>query len=649
MTVKDVDADLVQAVRAAVERRAELDWAWADRARRVLPSARPLEHPAEWDLRFDLDPLDVALLEVALAAEDPALHVTFGLLCGDDAPGRPTVALAAELIGSAPTDPELLARLGPLAPLVRHRLLVVDGGGPWASRRLRVPDRVVAQARGDDLPDPAVLPLLVDPLPMRLSGSDRVATGIAHGARLVWVTAAPGSAALSMAAGAGILLGSSVLAGDLSRLPATSKADVGERTEWVVDPVAVAGAVDRLVDEAALTGSVLILLSADLAAADMSRLRGAAVPVVAISAQAWQPRWGQRLPPTVAAPRLTLADRTRIWRELLPGFDVPRDLVVLRLTPEEIRETVRDAAATAAQDESPGLQPDHLRRSARRFGRDQIDEGERVTADDLILPARVRAEVERLLDWARFRDEVIALGPLHGKGKGSGIAALFAGSPGTGKTLAARYVADSLGIHLLQVDLATVVSKYVGESQKNLEQLFVEAESMNAILFFDEADALFGSRSNAKDAHDRYANQEVAYLLQRMESFDGITVLATNLRGNLDPAFARRLHFIVTFPEPDVSSRADLWAHHLGQVAMDSADPIDPTVLADGVELSGGEIRNVVLAAVYDAVARQQLLGLRHVSAALVRELTKLGRRTPPLPWLTSVDHRSPALLSPRS
>ena len=643
-----MDVDLVPAVRAAVDRRAGLDWSWTDRTRRALASARPLTHPADWDARFDLDPLDIALLEVALGAEDPGLHLTFGLLCGDEAPGRPTVALAAELIGTAPTDPELLARLGPLAPLLRHRLLVVDGSGPLASRRLRAPDRVVAQARGDDLPDPAVLPLLVDPLPMRLSGADWVATAIARGARMVWVTAAPGSAALSMAAGAGALLGSPVLAADLSRLPATSRADVGERVDWAVDPVAVADAVDRLVDEATLTGSVLILLSAEVAAAAMSRIRRAAVPVIAVSARPWQPSWGQRLPPTATAPRLTLGDRTQIWRDLLPDVDIPRDLVVLRLTPEQIRETVRAAKDAAAQDEPPDLTPDHLRRSARRFGRDQIDEGEGVTAGDLILPPRVRAEVERLLDWARFRDEVIGLGPLHGKGKGSGIAALFAGSPGTGKTLAARYVADSLGIHLLQVDLASVVSKYVGESQKNLEQLFVEAESMNAILFFDEADALFGARSNMKDSHDRYANQEIAYLLQRMESFDGITVLATNLRGNLDPAFARRLHFIITFPEPDVASRARLWAHHLGRVAFDEADPIDPAVLADAVELSGGEIRNVVLAAVYDAVARQQLLGLRHVAAALIRELTKLGRRTPPLPWLSTDDRPPEVLLSTR-
>ena len=160
------------------------------------------------------------------------------------------------------------------------------------------------------------------------------------------------------------------------------------------------------------------------------------------------------------------------------------------------------------------------------------------------------------------------MGPLHGKGgKGIGICALFSGPPGTGKTLAAHVVADSLGMDLYQVDLSSIVDKYIGETEKNLERVFVEAEATNAVLFFDEADALFGSRSEVKDAKDRYANQEIAYLLQRMEQFDGITVLASNLRGNIDPAFARRLHFMVAFPDPDEATRQRLWTHHLEDLA----------------------------------------------------------------------------------
>jgi SpoVK/Ycf46/Vps4 family AAA+-type ATPase len=149
------------------------------------------------------------------------------------------------------------------------------------------------------------------------------------------------------------------------------------------------------------------------------------------------------------------------------------------------------------------------------------------------------------------------------------------------------------------------------------------------LLFFDEADSLFGSRSAVQDARDRYANQEVSYLLQRMEHFDGITVLATNLRGNVDPAFARRLHFIITFPDPDEPTRKELWAHHVGQLpATDPADPVDPGALA-ALDLAGGNIRNVVLSAAYAAIAAAEPVGMRHLGAAALREYTKLGRRPP--------------------
>ena len=168
-----------------------------------------------------------------------------------------------------------------------------------------------------------------------------------------------------------------------------------------------------------------------------------------------------------------------------------------------------------------------------------------------MLPDHVSRPLHRFVSWAAHRDEVLADGRLVDVGgKGTGIAALFSGSPGTGKTLAAHVVAAELGLDLFRVDLASIVDKYIGETEKNLERVFHEAESLNVLLFFDEADALFGKRSDVKDAHDRYANQEVAYLLQRMESFDGVTVLATNLRGNLDPAFSRRMQLHRPLPRP---------------------------------------------------------------------------------------------------
>ncbi len=253
------------------------------------------------------------------------------------------------------------------------------------------------------------------------------------------------------------------------------------------------------------------------------------------------------------------------------------------------------------------------------------------TLDDVVLPPGPLASLRELVDWARHRDEVLAQGPVAGKGgKGRGLTALFAGSPGTGKTLAARAVAGTLGLDLYTVELASIVDKYVGETEKNLERVFDEAENLNVVLLFDEADALFGARSDVKDAHDRYANIEVSYLLQRMEQFDGIAILATNLRGNLDAAFSRRLHVIVHFPDPDELTRQRLWTAHLEALAgTDPSDPVDVDHLAQVAEVTGGDIRNIVLAAAYSAAVDGEPVGMRHLVAALGREYRKLGRRVP--------------------
>jgi SpoVK/Ycf46/Vps4 family AAA+-type ATPase len=248
------------------------------------------------------------------------------------------------------------------------------------------------------------------------------------------------------------------------------------------------------------------------------------------------------------------------------------------------------------------------------------------TFNDLILPDDVAADLRRMAAWGRHRNDVTANGPLNRRG----ISALFAGSPGTGKTLAAHVLAEELALDLFQVEVATVVDKYIGETEKNLEKIFLAAESLDVVLFFDEADALFGSRSEVRNAHDRYANQEIAYLLQRMEQFDGITILATNLRGNLDPAFSRRMSFIVHFPDPDPDTRRRLWDYHLAQLSgMDPRDPVEVERLAVQVEASGGDIRNIVRAAAYDALSAQEPVGMRHIVSATVHEFRKLGKLLP--------------------
>jgi SpoVK/Ycf46/Vps4 family AAA+-type ATPase len=208
---------------------------------------------------------------------------------------------------------------------------------------------------------------------------------------------------------------------------------------------------------------------------------------------------------------------------------------------------------------------------------------------------------------------------------GKGLSALFAGESGTGKTMAADIMAGVLGQDLYKIDLSMLVSKYIGETEKNLNRIFTEAETSNAILFFDEADAIFGKRSEVKDSHDRYANIEISYLLQRMETYDGVVILASNLRGNLDEAFTRRLHFIIEFPFPEAADREFIW-----QVNFPSetpvADDIDYTLLARRFRLAGGNIRNIIMAAAFLAADEGQVVGMKQLLHASRREYQKIGR-----------------------
>jgi SpoVK/Ycf46/Vps4 family AAA+-type ATPase len=246
-----------------------------------------------------------------------------------------------------------------------------------------------------------------------------------------------------------------------------------------------------------------------------------------------------------------------------------------------------------------------------------------------VLPPRVLAALRELTTRARNRERVLSdWGMRPGGGRGGGVTALFAGDSGTGKTMSAEVIAGDLGLDLYTVNLATVVDKYVGETEKNLERIFVEAARVSAVLLFDEADAIFGKRSEVRDAHDRYANIESAYLLQRMETFDGLAILATNFRANLDDAFTRRLDLVVDFPVPDEPARLALWRTCLRPPVPVRAD-LELAGYARAFELSGGNIRSAAITAAYLAAARGVPVGPAEVTTAIQQEYRKLGRLLP--------------------
>ncbi|MDP9075323.1 MAG: ATP-binding protein, partial [Actinomycetota bacterium] len=245
---------------------------------------------------------------------------------------------------------------------------------------------------------------------------------------------------------------------------------------------------------------------------------------------------------------------------------------------------------------------------------------------ELVLPEPVEALLHDIVSRVRQRSRVLDdWGMGDATSRGRGVTVLFSGDSGTGKTLSAEVVAHSLGLDLYVIDLATVVDKYIGETEKNLDRIFAEAERVNGVLLFDEADAIFGKRSEVRDARDRYANVEVAYLLQRMEQFEGIAVLTTNLRANVDEAFLRRLDVLVEFPMPDRDSRRRLWLQQFRPGVPRDPD-IDFDFVAAAFELSGGNIRNIVMAAAYLAAEVGRPVSMADLIRATAGEYRKLGR-----------------------
>ena len=334
--------------------------------------------------------------------------------------------------------------------------------------------------------------------------------------------------------------------------------------------------------------------------------------------------------------------RRRIWLAYLPpASDLPeRETIaatlaaVFQLTEGQVRDAVRAATALARRRDlvAAGPTADDLHEACRKqagrrllgFAR-RIEPSRRLTIDDVILGAATRRQVQELLDRVRLRgglaremriDQTVT--------RGKGLIALFAGASGTGKTLSAELLASQQGIDLYKVDLSAVVSKWVGDTEKNLERVFAEAEDSNALLFFDECDSLFGQRGRISDARDRWANLQVNYLLQRVEDYSGVVVMATNLRKNIDEAFARRIEVVIEFPSPDAELRFRIWQRILPAHALTSEEL---RLVADRFAFTGGNIRNVVIDASFRALAAERrAITTRDLVASVAREYQKLGK-----------------------
>jgi len=575
---------------------------------------------------FALEQLDVELLLVALAPDlDPRFERLYGYLHDDVSRRRASIGLALELVGAGGASGAGRARLGPSGPLIAGGLLIVeDVDRPFLTRALRVPDRVAGHLVGDDTTDPLVAALEVTPSGRDLAGAGPLERGLRAGARLAYVRERIGTAPLTVAARALARLGPPPVVVDLGRLGPHE--EIGEAATAAIREARLRGA-------GLLAGPVEVL--AERGAAAVRAFAEAGCVTVLHGARGWDPAWSRTVAFLVEAELPTATERRDVWLAALDGSasdEMAAAIAALpyRLAPEQVERAAEAGRLTAAAsgralgvaDVAAGARSQNaagLDRLARRIE-------PRVGWADLVLPAPVVEQLGELTARARHRDRVLDdWGLARTSLKGRGVTALFAGDSGTGKTMSAEVIARSLGLDLYVIDLSTIVDKYIGETEKNLDRVFNEADRVNGVLLFDEADAIFGKRSEVKDARDRYANVEVAYLLQRMEVFDGMAILTTNLRANVDEAFLRRLDAIVEFPVPDVEDRRRLWERN-PPGALPMTDDIDLDFLARRFTLSGGNIRNVAVGAAFRAAEGERRVAMADLVRETAREYRKLGR-----------------------
>jgi hypothetical protein len=571
-------------------------------------------------LRLSSFDLDVVL--VALGPElDLRYQRLYAYLQDDVTRRRPSVGLALDLICSSPAERVAArARFAGDAPLLAERVLVLgDEPGPLLERTIGLDEQIVRQLLGCGGLDERLMPTCrllrpsrtFDELPVPKALRRDLEALVAAGERPLRLSleGRPGLGQQDIAEGCACMLGAPLLVAE----PGT-------------DPLLAAR-------EAALHGAVLYLEGGDTA----GRALGDDVPIVLAGARAAPPGF---LPVTLSLPEADV--RAACWRRELEASGLrlePEAIEALaarfRLGPERIREAVaaaegRTRLRLATRFDGMAPAADVFAAARARCGVELEALARRVRPsvgwDDLILPDGAVHQLRELCNRVEQRGRVLDTWGFGRKlTRGKGVSALFAGASGTGKTLAAEVVASALELDLFVVDLAGVVSKYIGETEKNLASIFQAAEDASCVLFFDEADALFGKRSEVRDSHDRYANIEISYLLQRIELFEGISILATNLDRNLDDAFVRRLDLAVHFPFPAASERRRIW-EGIWPAATPVSSAVDFAELAERFSLSGGSIKSAAVAAAYLAAADGGVVTEGHLLDAVRSEYEKAGR-----------------------
>ncbi|MCB9727588.1 MAG: AAA family ATPase [Deltaproteobacteria bacterium] len=649
------------------------------RARLAARLEATAEPPAALRLQasFQLDPFELDVLMLALApAIDGSFNGLYGRLKGLGYRAHLDVDVAlAVLAGDFRDRIGRREAFGPGGRLLRHNLLLVgrggvDSGDDFLNLELRLPARLVALLMGIEGEDPAlrafsrvieptetldqvVLPPAEKAAIVRLIGQHQgyraalrdwgLEAAVAYGRGIVMLfSGPPGTGKTLTARAVANHLGRRLISVDASRL-------ADQQRSWEAN-------LDNLLREARLQDAVLFFdecealfagsqrgtghLSALLAA--LEQFEG--VVILATNApQALDPALDRRILYRVDFETPSPSLREAIWQVHLPpalplaaDVDVPYLARRFEFTGGYIKNAVLLAASATASRVAEGSGPAEVRQADLLEGawtqlrhrlnqyadRDVAD----LRLDDLILPEETKGQIREIIEAVAAQQIVFREWGFGKKfNKGRGLSALFDGDPGTGKTLAAEIIAAELGLGLYRVNVANVMSKYIGETEKNLSRVFGEARSAHAVLLFDEADSLFSKRVEVKQANDRFANMEVNTLLQLIERYDGLVMLTTNLKTSLDSALERRLSFKIAFPFPDAETRATIWRHLLPESAP-LGDDLDYDLLGDCYELSGGSIKNAVLRAAYRAAATRQQISMALLDDAARRECQAAGK-----------------------
>jgi AAA+ superfamily predicted ATPase len=594
---------------------------------------------------FGLTSFERNVLLLCLAPElDPTFERLYAYVQDDVTRKHATPHLALTLFGGRSEDePDARNSLLPESPLRRYQLVIL-GPGPSPgtardARPMRLDDRVVDYLRGINRPDERLSDLLRPVLPVPIPQPhhklvDQLRRYIKSSARRgPWPPALnligpPDAGKRAVAQASCNRLGLQLYGLDVARLHAPGL----ERQELM-----------RLIErESVLLQMAIYLDVADVDSSDKTMVASIAdvierlgVFLVVGGRERWQ---GAREMVALRVPKPDASDQREIWLQALSGTgDSPNGHIGALVQQFDFGpETITRAAAAGkalallrTSDDNAEPTAGDLWQACREQAGWHLDQlAQRITPcctwEDIVLPEDVFRQLQEIAAQVANRPQVYETWGFGARlNRGRGISALFSGPSGTGKTMAAEVLASDLELDLYRIDLAGVVSKYIGETEKNLRGVFDAAEQSGAILFFDEADALFGKRTEVKDSHDRYANIEVNYLLQRMEDYRGLAILATNRKSALDQAFMRRLRFLVDFPFPNTDGRRDIWRKVFPQQVP--VDGLDYDALSR-LELAGGNIRNIALNAAFLAASEGGSLGMNHIMRAARREYAKIDK-----------------------